>query len=122
MLMTKFKAAAAALAFAAAPAAADVDLQFYFPVAVGGAAAPSNWSQFQPPVSPFNPFNQVQPSAPPQPMSDVSSDPDIVMERPGRKRRDELPSSPSKSQRGYTTEGGAIPDVKPVVKRDERNL
>ncbi|MBT8154098.1 ABC transporter substrate-binding protein [Epibacterium ulvae] len=39
MLMTKFKAAAAALAFAAAPAAADVDLQFYFPVAVGGAAA-----------------------------------------------------------------------------------
>ena len=37
--MTKFKAAAAALAFAAAPAAADVDLQFYFPVAVGGAAA-----------------------------------------------------------------------------------
>ncbi len=39
MLMTKFKAAAAALTFAAAPAAADVDLQFYFPVAVGGAAA-----------------------------------------------------------------------------------
>lgn len=39
MLMTKLKAASAALAFAAAPAAADVDLQFYFPVAVGGAAA-----------------------------------------------------------------------------------
>ncbi len=39
MLMTKFKAAAAVLTFAAAPAAADVDLQFYFPVAVGGAAA-----------------------------------------------------------------------------------
>lgn len=39
MLMTKLKAASAALAFAAAPAMADVDLQFYFPVAVGGAAA-----------------------------------------------------------------------------------
>ncbi len=39
MLMTNFKAAAAVLTFAAAPAAADVDLQFYFPVAVGGAAA-----------------------------------------------------------------------------------
>lgn len=40
MLMSKLKAAAAALTFAAAPAvAADVDLQFYFPVAVGGAAA-----------------------------------------------------------------------------------
>ncbi len=34
-----FKAAAAALTLAAAPALADVDLQFYFPVAVGGAAA-----------------------------------------------------------------------------------
>lgn len=39
MLMSKLKAAAAALTFAAAPAVADVDLQFYFPVAVGGAAA-----------------------------------------------------------------------------------
>lgn len=39
MLMTNLKAATAALALAAAPAAADVDLQFYFPVAVGGAAA-----------------------------------------------------------------------------------
>lgn len=39
MLMTKLNAACAALAIAAAPAIADVDLQFYFPVAVGGAAA-----------------------------------------------------------------------------------
>ena len=40
MMMTKIKAATAALGVAlAAPAAADVDLQFYFPVAVGGAAA-----------------------------------------------------------------------------------
>jgi len=39
MLTTKLKAATAALAFAASPALADVDLEFYFPVAVGGAAA-----------------------------------------------------------------------------------
>ncbi|MEL6314543.1 MAG: extracellular solute-binding protein, partial [Pseudomonadota bacterium] len=43
MLTTKLKAATAAttafLAFAAAPAVADFDLEFYFPVAVGGAAA-----------------------------------------------------------------------------------
>lgn len=39
MLISKLKAAAAALALSAAPALADVDLQFYFPVAVGGAAA-----------------------------------------------------------------------------------
>ncbi|MEO0683452.1 MAG: ABC transporter substrate-binding protein [Pseudomonadota bacterium] len=38
MLMTRLKAAAAAVALSAAPAAA-VDLEFYFPVAVGGAAA-----------------------------------------------------------------------------------
>lgn len=39
MLITKLKAATAAMTLAAAPAFADVDLQFYFPVAVGGAAA-----------------------------------------------------------------------------------
>lgn len=39
MLISKLKAAVAALALSAAPALADVDLQFYFPVAVGGAAA-----------------------------------------------------------------------------------
>ena len=37
-MISKLKAAAAALALAASPALA-VDLEFYFPVAVGGAAA-----------------------------------------------------------------------------------
>ncbi|MEL7466562.1 MAG: ABC transporter substrate-binding protein [Pseudomonadota bacterium] len=39
MMMSRLKVAAAALALFASPAAADVDLQFFFPVAVGGAAA-----------------------------------------------------------------------------------
>lgn len=39
MLISNLKAAAAVLAIAATPALADVDLDFYFPVAVGGAAA-----------------------------------------------------------------------------------
>lgn len=39
MLFKKLKIAAAAMALSASAVAADVDLQFYFPVAVGGAAA-----------------------------------------------------------------------------------
>ena len=39
MPRNKLKQAAIALAFASTPVLADVDLQFYFPVAVGGAAA-----------------------------------------------------------------------------------